>query len=228
MTLREEDDSAAERDLAQAVVDASFAIACPTLPVDHAWALSQAIHAVLPWFADEPGAALHTIHGAASSSGWMRPEGADAVLQLARRARLALRLPQARLGDAGALVGRTLMVAGWPLRVLDMAPRPLSRITTLYSRAVVLAAWDDEAAFVAAAAAELESLGIHAARLVCGRATAIATPAHTHHARSLMLAGITSHQSLVLQQHGIGAERKLGCGVFIAHKDIADLRSRSD
>ena len=31
-----------------------------------------------------------------------------------------------------------------------------------------------------------------------------------------------------LQQHGLGAERKLGCGLFIPHKDIADLRSRSD
>ena len=58
--------------------------------------------------------------------------------------------------------------------------------------------------------------------------TPVATPAHTYQARSLMLAGLTPEQSLALQQHGLGAERKLGCGVFIPHKDIGDLRPRSD
>jgi hypothetical protein len=43
-----------------------------------------------------------------------------------------------------------------------------------------------------------------------------------------MLAGLTLEESLALQRHGLGAKRKLGCGVFIPHKDIADLRSRSD
>ena len=42
-----------------------------------------------------------------------------------------------------------------------------------------------------------------------------------------MLAGLTPEQSLALQRQGLGAERKLGCGVFIPHKDIGDLRSRS-
>jgi len=56
------------------VVDAVFAIECRSLPVDHAWALSAAIQAALPWFADEPQAGLHTVHGAASGAGWMRPD----------------------------------------------------------------------------------------------------------------------------------------------------------
>ena len=43
-----------------------------------------------------------------------------------------------------------------------------------------------------------------------------------------MIAGIAPEQSLALQRHGLGAERKLGCGLFIPHKDIGDLRSRSD
>ena len=126
------------------IVDAVFAIACRSLPVDHAYALQQAIQEVLPWFAQEPGAGLHTVHGAASGSGWMRPEGADALLQLSHRARLALRLPAHRTEDAAALVGRTLQVAGWPLQVEKMALRPLSRITTLFSRCVVLAEGDEE------------------------------------------------------------------------------------
>lgn len=209
------------------IVDAVFAIACPCLPVDHAYALQQAIQEALPWFAEEPHAGLHTVHGAASGSGWMRPEGADALLQLSHRAKLALRLPRHRLEDAAALVGRTLQVAGWPLGVEKMALRPLSRITTLFARCVVLAA-GDEAAFVGAAGAELGALGIRPERMVCGRVTPVATPARTYQTRSLMLAGLTIDQSLLLQQSGLGAGRKFGCGLFIPHKDIADLRSRTD
>ena len=209
------------------VVDAAFAIECRSLPVDHAYALSAAIQAALPWFADEPQAGLHTVHGAASGAGWKRPEGADALLQLSRRAKLALRLPAHRAEEAAALVGCTLQVAGSPLRVEKMALRPLSRITTLFSRCVVLAA-DDEAMFVSAATAELGALGIRAERMVCGRVTPVATPERTYQARSLMLAGLAPGQSLLLQRSGLGAGRKLGCGLFIPHKDIADLRSRSE
>ena len=215
------------RDAASEIVDAVFAITCPSLPVDHAYALQQAIQEALPWFAQEPHAGLHTVHGAASGSGWMRPEGAGALLQLSHRAKLALRLPRRRLDDAAALLGRTLQVSGWPLRVETMTPRPLSRITTLFSRCVVLAA-DDEAAFVGAATEELGTLGINPERMVCGRVTPVATPERTYQARSLMLAGLTLEQSLRLQQTGLGAGRKLGCGLFIPHKDIADLRSRTD
>jgi len=226
--LQEKDSAAAEQDVPGDIVDAVFAISCPSLPVDHAYALSQAIQAALPWFAEEPCAGLHTVYGAASASGWMRPEGADALLQLSRRARLALRLPRHRLDDAAALLGRTLEVAGWPLRVDQVAVRPLSRITTLFSRCVILAAAGDEAAFLAAAAGELGALGIKPGTMVCGRVTPVATPARTYRARSLMLAGLTPEQSLALQRQGLGAERKLGCGLFIPHKDIGDLRSRSD
>lgn len=226
--MRQEQDSVAAHDAVPGeIVDAVFAIACPCLPVDHAYALQQAIQDALPWFAEEPHAGLHTVYGAASGSGWMRPEGADALLQLSHRAKLALRLPRHRLDNAAALLGRTLQVAGWPLRVEKMALRPLSRITTLFSRRVVLAE-SDEAAFVGAASDELGALGINPQRMVCGRVTPVATPIRTYQTRSLMLAGLAVEQSLLLQQSGLGAGRKFGCGLFIPHKDIADLRSRSD
>ncbi len=210
------------------IIDAVFAIYCPSLPVDHAFALSQAIQAELPWFAAEPGAGLHTVHGAASGSGWMRPEGGDAVLQLSRRARLALRLPLRRLDDAAALVGRSLDIAGHALRIDKLAPRPLSRITTLFSRCVLMPDCSDEIGFLRAATAQLDAYGIRPARVLCGRITPLATPARTYQTRSLMLAGLTREQSLAMQRDGLGEARTLGCGVFIPHKDIADLRPGSD
>jgi len=210
------------------IVDAVFAISCRCLPVDHAYALSQAVQAALPWFAGEPEAGLHTIHGAASASGWMRPEEPEALLQLSHRAKLALRLPRERLQDAAALSGRTLEVAGWPLGVEALSARPLSRITTLFARTVTFAGAEEETDFVAAATAELGAIGIRASTMLCGRVTALATPARTYQTRSLMLAGLTPEQSLELQRRGLGGERKLGCGLFIPHKDVGDLRSRED
>jgi CRISPR-associated protein Cas6 len=158
----------------------------------------------------------------------VRPEGVDAVLQLSHRAKLALRLPRHRLDDAAALLGRTLEVAGSPLRVDRLSLRPLSTITTLFARCVLLAAAGDEPTFLATAAGELGALGINPGTMLCGRVTPVATPACTYQTRSLMVAGLMPEQSLALQRHGLGAERKLGCGVFIPHKDIGDLRPRSD
>jgi CRISPR-associated protein Cas6 len=206
------------------VVDAVFAIECRSLPVDHAYALSEAILAALPWFADEPQAGLHTVHGAASGAGWQRPEGGDALLQLSHRTKLVLRIPGHRLPHAAALSGQTLEVAGHPMRVGRVSPRPLVRIASLFSRGVIFRSAADEPAFVAAAIEGLRALGVEASTLLCGREVTLATPEGAFRTRSLMVTVGTPAQSLALQRHGLGEARKLGCGLFIPHKDVGDLR----
>ena len=158
----------------------------------------------------------------------MRPEDPHTLLHLSQRTKLILRLPKHRLDAAAALLGRTLDVASHALRVDRLSLRPLSRITTLFSHCVMLAAGGGESDFLLAATAQLDALSIQPGEMLCGRLTSIATPGRTLQTRSLMLAGLTLEQSVLLQQHGLGAERKLGCGLFIPHKDIGDLRSRSD
>ena len=206
------------------VVDAAFAIECRSLPVDHAYALSQAILAALPWFADEPQAGLHTVHGAASGAGWVRPEGEDALLQLSHRTRLVLRLPANRMQDAAALTGQTLDIAGFPMRVGRLQPRPLLRIASLFSRSVIFEGSDDEEEFLAAATEALRALGVEVSTMLCGRDVTLATPQRTYRTRSLMVTVATPAQSLALQRQGLGEARKLGCGLFIPHKDVGDLR----
>lgn len=210
------------------IVDAAFAIECRSLPVDHAFALSAAIQAALPWFADEPQAGLHTVHGAASGAGWQRPEGEDALLQLSHRTRLVLRLPEKRLQDAAALSGQTLDIAGFPMLVGRLSPRPLLRIASLFSRGVIFDGSDEETAFLAAATEALRALGVETSTMLCGRDVTLATPQRTYRARSLMVTVATPAQSLALQRQGLGEARKLGCGLFIPHKDVGDLRSRAD
>lgn len=221
----DETSPAQEYTIPDTVVDALFSIACRHLPVDHAYALSHAIQRALPWFADEPDAGLHIVHVAGSGNGWQRPDDPEALLQLSRRTKLALRIPKLRAADAGALVNQTLDVGGHAMHIDGIALRPLSGITTLFSRYVVTAG-DDEPRFLQAAGDQLSGLGIRPARLLCGLSTLIATPARMLQTRSLMIADLSTAESVLLQQRGLGPERKLGCGLFLPHKDINDLRRR--
>ena len=94
----EESTSAEEYAIPDTIVDAVFDISCRSLPVDHSYALSQAIQCALPWFAHEAG--LHLIHVAGSGNGWRRPDDPRALLHLSRRTKLALRIPKERIADA--------------------------------------------------------------------------------------------------------------------------------
>ncbi len=208
------------------VVDAVFGVCGHALPVDHAYALSQAIERSLPWFREEPIAGLHLIHGAESGNGWVRPADPRSILYLSRRTKLALRIPRQRVADASSLVGQTLDVGGFDLGVERIALRPLSRITTLFSRYVAIAENHDESDFLNAAASELEELGVRPRKMLCGLTTSISIPFRDLKACSLMLAGLTIGESMLLQQRGLGPHRRLGCGLFLPHKDIEDVRSR--
>jgi len=129
-----------------------------------------------------------------------------------------------RLRDAAALTGQTLDVAGFPMRVGQLQPRPLVRIASLFSRSVIFEESDDETEFLAAAAEALRALGVEASTMLCGRSVTLATPQRSYRTRSLMVTVGTPAQSLALQRQGLGEARKLGCGLFIPHKDVGDLR----
>ncbi len=206
------------------IVDVVFSIQCRTLPVDHSYLLSQAISAALPWFVDEEHAGLHTIHVAESGNGWMRPDRPDDLLYLSRRTKLMLRLPKQRIEDAGKLAGQTLDVGGNLMQVEKASVKPLSTLTTLFSRYIVSSNGMDEAAFLQAAVTELKNMGIRSKKMLCGIERVIVTPDRAIHTRSLMLADLSVEESVKLQQQGLGTDRKLGCGLFIPHKDIREVR----
>ena len=205
------------------VTDISYQIRCRTLPVDHAWALSAAICRALPWIVDQPGADVHTIHVADSGNGWMRPEGAADLLYLSRRTRLQVRVPRQRVDDAMALVGRTLDVAGHALTVEKATLKPLSPLTTIFSRYVVSAAGQDENAFLLAQVHELEGMDVKPKKMLCGMEKLLATPDGPVRTRSLMIAELTRPESVRVQRFGLGPLRLLGCGLFLPHKDIQEL-----
>jgi CRISPR-associated protein Cas6 len=206
------------------VVDVTFRIVCRALPVDHAQPLADAVTRLLPWFLDEPNAGIHSIHVADSGNGWMRPGNADDLVYPSRRTRLALRVPGERVEHAMRLTGQIIDVAGNPLEIGEAAVRPLTTLTTLFARYVVVDDHDDEQTFLANIAAALEGRGIRARKMMCGISKTIRTPGDTIRTRSLMLADLSVADSIRLQQEGLGPHRHLGCGLFIPHKDIKKVR----
>ena len=210
------------------VTDVVYHIQCRTLPVDHAWVLSEAVQRVLPWIQEGQGAGVHTIHVADSGNGWTRPEGAHELLYLSRRTKLQIRVPRHRVDDAHKLVGETLDVAGHALTVEKAALKPLSAFAAVFARYVVSDKDQDEDAFLAAMVRELGGLGIRPMKMLCGIEKTLATPDGPIHARSLMIADLSPPESLRLQQLGLGSLRPLGCGLFLPHKDIKELHSLQD
>ncbi len=211
------------------VVDVVYDIDCRSLPVDHAYALFTALRSVLPWLVNEPAAGIHPIHVADSGNGWMRPENPTDLLHLSRRTKLMLRLPKARIADARALIGTTLDIADNALKIVGAATRPLTAINTIFSRYVAFEGFDsdDEMEFLNHTAQRLRELGVTPQKMLCGRLARIATPGGVVRARSLMLANLTLAESMQLQLHGLGSGRQLGCGLFIGHKDINEIKQKS-
>lgn len=217
---QEEDQDRERPRVPEDIVDLSFKVRCRALPQDHAHALSGALHDALPWLAQEPRAGIHLIHGAESGNGWMRPEGPDELLYLSRRTRLTLRLPKGRVAAARGMEGDTLDVAGHALTLGETSVRPLSALTTLFSRHVVCEPGEGEEAFLQRAARTLAERGIQVKKMMSGRSHTIRLPDVTWVTRSLMIDGLQVTEALRLQEEGLGPGRQLGCGLFLPHKGI--------
>jgi CRISPR-associated protein Cas6 len=202
------------------VLDLLFKIICPTLPIDHAWVLSQAIQQALPWFADEPNAGLHLIYGADSGNGWERPSGSDQLLYLSRRTPLILRLPNSRLEDAGALTGQTLDIDGHSLEIGKPHTRLLGMTTTLYCRHMIADANQSEDEFLHNAVDQLKALNLRFKKVLCGKGEQFKSPDGPLMTKSLMVAGLPLDDAVTLQEEGLGPLRTRGFGLFNPHKTV--------
>jgi CRISPR-associated protein Cas6 len=218
-----EDNESQTRTTAGEVVDVAFRFQCESIPVDHGYALGEAILAVLPWFRDETRAAVHSIHVADSGNGWIRPEEPDELIFPSRRTRLILRVPQNKIEETLSLVGKVLDIGGHQLEVGESMTRELTPFSAIYARYLVAEDDDNEEAFLADIAKQLEAISIRPRKMMCGISKTIHTPDDKLRTRSLMLADMAPEDSLLLQQTGLGQHRHLGCGIFIPHKDIKSI-----
>jgi CRISPR-associated protein Cas6 len=197
------------------VIDLVFPLAGRSLPRDHRVALAEALDRLAPWLSDTPGAGPHPVnlvHG-----------GGEPAL-LSQRARLVLRVPRERADELGAaLAGRTLDIAGHTVQLGAPHARELLPHGTLYAHFVAAdpAVGDDEAAFLDACHQALDALGADSRR-ICGRRQRIhaglAAPLVGY---SLMLHGLAGDDALRVLRAGVGAHRRLGCGLFVPHRSAA-------
>ena len=212
------------------IADLGFRVECRGgLAVDHAYTLYEAISRVLPWFETEPDAALHTLHGAESGNGWVRPYKEGELLYLSKRTRLRLRLPKSRFADAMVLAGQTLHIGDCAVTTKPPTIRALSTQTTLFTRSLPSGNTQSENEFLQRATAMLNVKGIQPKRMMGGRRHAIKTADKTLYARSLMIVDLAFEESIRLQQTGLGEQQKIGCGIFLPHKSIdAVYRTREE
>jgi CRISPR-associated protein Cas6 len=192
------------------VIDVVFGVAGRTLPVEHAYALWRAVGHWLPWLEAETGAGIHRLRTA--------PTGYGVVL-LANRAKLTLRVPERRHGDALALSGTMLDVGGSRLAVGTGVARPLRAWATLHAQHVA-ASRGGEGAFDDEVAEWLRGHGV-AAQFISGRRRTVMAGVREIVGYSVVLHGLTPEASLRMQAEGMGSDRALGCGIFVPHKSIA-------
>ncbi len=212
----QDDDDGAAVTVARAV-DLAFGLSGRSLPTDYAAELARAMIEALPWLPDVRGAGVRLAFGAAEGNGWRRDETDGALIYLPKRARLVLRLPPARLDAARALAGRTLAVAGDPLRVGESRVVALAASDTLYARDVVDDT-DDECLFLDRIARAIAALGATGRKIMCGRSRRIAAPDGRVRTRSVMVADLAPRDSIALIAQGIGPGRLMGCGLFVPYK----------
>jgi CRISPR-associated protein Cas6 len=105
------------------------------------------------------------------------------------------------------------------LRLGPAHRRELQPHATLYAYKVA-AESGDELSLMTAVAHELAGLAVRGER-VCGKRQSMQVSGREVTTFSLMLHALAPDQSLRLQQHGLGVNRLLGCGIFVPHKSAA-------
>ena len=195
------------------MVDVAFSLRGGSIPADHGWQLFRQLAEQLDWLAAEPDAGVHPIRGSRAVAG---------EIYLGARARLMLRLPRERAQQSFALSGAHFDL-GNQVEVGGAHLRPLFAHGTLYSHFVTTGT-PDEAGFQRDVGAALEQAGI-GCKIICGRMRRAQTQGAEIVGFSLMLHELSPEHSLSMQAAGLGAERKLGCGIFVPHKSAGAVGS---
>lgn len=209
------------------VIDLSFKVACKQIKLDHAWALTNAVNELLPWFKDDPQSAVHHIYIPQSGNGWERSDTfSGEVIQLSRRTRLKLRIPMSRKKEVQAITGQKISIDGNEMTIGQSEQHLLSTMTTIVSRHVYVPETEEsEDAFLSAIHTQIQAMGINVRKMLCGKSRQLKTPDGFIKTRSLMVADINPEESITLQENGVGSFYSYGCGIFIPQKGITAVNS---
>lgn len=206
---------------AEQFVDLQFPLQGYAVPYEYIDALWAEVRGVLPWMETDGLAGLHFLSGLSPGEGEWYISG---------RTRLALRLARQQVDlTSAALSGARLQLGANQIEVGAANVRELTHTAVLYARFVTFAATAaaplaetpmSEADFQTLCQQQLTAMGL-TPRLICGKAQRAQTSVGALHGFSLMLAGLGADATQQIQRHGLGDERKRGCGIFVPHKSMA-------
>ncbi|MDD3580791.1 MAG: type I-MYXAN CRISPR-associated protein Cas6/Cmx6 [Desulfobacca sp.] len=185
-------------------IDLVFKVSGKELPVDHGFTLYSAISRVCPAIHDDQDVGLKLIRG--------RYLG-DGRLDISPNSELVLRLPITRIKDYLGLAGKSLVVQENSIRVGVPHTRALIPAVALFSPLVTTKNGQDQTRFKAEIKKQMEILGING-QLSVGRRRTFQVHGKQVVGYEVLVAELTASESILVQEHGLGGRRKMGCGFF--------------
>jgi CRISPR-associated protein Cas6 len=193
------------------MTDMLFDIEGVSLPSAYPFALWEALIEHAPELAEEISVGVLPLRGTANKDG----------LLLSKRAKLAVRLPDAQADQIAArLAGHDLDISGRRIRLGAAKARPIFPFPTVHAELVTGA--KDEVLFVQQINEQLGEMGIKG-KLICGRRRNIGDENQSIQGYSLVIHDLKAEASLQLQFAGLGTDRRFGCGIFVPSKVISGL-----
>jgi len=196
-------------------VDLAFSlVSTHAVPADHGYLLYSAVSRMLPEVHQADGYGIHPIRG--------RQVGGR-TLQLTEQSRLVIRVDAEQIARFLPLAGKPLQLLDRTLRIGVPQVRALVPATTLRSRLVTIKLPDTvsqppEAAaecFRAAVLRQLHELGASGeVQVSLGKRRTLRIKDKEVFGYEVLLERLTAEESILVQEHGLGGRRHMGCGVF--------------
>lgn len=205
-------------------LDLLFRVIGKEVPSDHGYALYGAVSRILEteidqWMHGNPHIGLHTIRGAYAGKG---------RLLIGPDARLGLRLPADLLPRSLKLAGKSIELDGYKLRVGVSMTRSLVPAATLHCRIVTTKNGNDPVRFDDEIARQADALGVRGkvfrvpresksgARDPSRRIVRVKNKRIVGY--SVLATELTTEESILLQERGLGGRRRMGCGIFVPNR----------
>lgn len=185
-------------------VDLCFPVLGKLLSVDHGFALYGAISRVLPVIHEDRDVGLKLVRGRYVGNG---------LLDISPASELVLRLPVSRVGQYLGLAGKKLEVSGHGLRVGVPHTRALIPATALYSPLVTTRNGQVQERFEAEIRSQIAKLALKG-QLAIGKRRTFQMHGKQVVGFEVLVSELTAPESILLQEHGLGGRRKMGCGFF--------------
>ena len=189
-------------------VDLCFHIRGRFLDVDHGFALYGAISRILPIIHEDEEIGVKLISGNYIGNG---------RLDIAPYSKLVIRLPASKIRKYINLAGRTLTLGSDKVFVGTPNTRMLQSTSELYAHLVTTRNGQEQERFEREIQNQMGKFEIHSG-LKVGKRRTFQVHGKQVVGFSVFLSELTEHESIMMQERGLGGRRKMGCGFFEALK----------